>query len=113
GTAQSAFRVPFQIGLQGRLSVGQDPARQQFGRMFGTGPDGKPLTKEQYKLRLSRIVPNPFAEALALNDSLKLELTADQKTRLERLSSELAPKIDQLAEEMADILTSAGGNPDP
>ncbi len=111
--ANSAFRVPFQIGLQGRLTVGQDPARQQFGRMFGTGPDGKPLTKEEYKSRLTRIVPNPFLDVLAQNDSLKLGLTAEQKTTLKALSDTLAPKIDKLAEEMADVLTSAGSNPDP
>jgi hypothetical protein len=113
GSANSAFRVPFQIGLQGRLSVGQDPARQQFGRMFGTGPDGKPLSKEEYKTRLSRIVSNPFLLVIAQSDSLKLDLTAEQKTALRALSDEIAPKIDQLADEMADLLTSAGSNPDP
>ncbi len=111
--ANSAFRVPFQIGLQGRLTVGQDPARQAFGRMFGMGPDGKPLSKEAYKTRLSRIVPNPFVDVLALSDTFKLDLSADQKTRLKALSDELAPKIDQLAEDMAELLTSAGSNPDP
>ncbi len=109
----SPYRLPFQIGLQGRLTVGQDPARQQFGRMFGTGPDGKPLSKEGYKSRLSRIIPNPFFATLAQNDSLKLELTADQKSKLKALSDELAPKIDRIAEEMADVLTSAGNAPDP
>ena len=111
--ANSAFRVPFQVGLQGRLSVGQDPARQQFGRMFGTGPDGKPLTKEEYKVRLARVVPNPFLRTLGLDDSLKLGLTAGEKARLKVLSDELAPKVDAIADALADILTSAGNAPDP
>ena len=111
--ANSAFRVPFQIGLQGRLTVGQDPARQQIGRMFGTGPDGKPLSKEEWKTRLSRVVPNPFQRTMALNDSLKLDLSATQKARLTELSNDIAVKADKIAEDLADVLTSAGVAPDP
>ena len=111
--ANSAFRVPFQIGLQGRLTVGQDPARQQIGRMFGTGPDGKPLSKQEWKTRLARVVPNPFLRTLALDDSLKLALTTEQKSRLVTLSEAVAVKADKIAEELADVLTSAGVAPDP
>ena len=111
--ANSAFRVPFQIGLQGRLTVGQDPARQQIGRMFGTGPDGKPLSKEEWKTRLSRVVPNIFQHTLTLDDSLKLALTPAQKARLTELSNDIAVKADKIAEELADVLTSAGVAPDP
>ena len=111
--ANSAFRVPFQIGLQGRLTVGEDPARQQIGRMFGTGPDGKPLSKEEWKTRLARVVPNPFQRSMALDDSLKLALTTAQKARLTELSNVIAVKADKIAEELADILTSAGVAPDP
>ena len=111
--ANSAFRVPFQIGLQGRLAVGQDPARQQIGRMFGTGPDGKPLSREEWKTRLARVVPNPFQRTMQLDDSLKLALTVDQKARLKVLSEAIAVKADRIAEELADVLTSAGVAPDP
>jgi hypothetical protein len=111
--ANSAFRVPFQIGLQGRLTVGQDPARQQIGRMFGTGPDGKPLSKEEWKTRLARVVPNPFQRTMALDDSLKLALTAAQKARLTEFSNDIAVKADRIAEDLADVLTSAGVAPDP
>ena len=111
--ANSAYRVPFQVGLQGRLAIGQDPARQQIGRMFGTGPDGKPLSKEEWKTRLSRVVPNPFLRTIALDDSLKLALTADEKTRLKALSDDIAVKADKIADELADVLTSAGNAPDP
>ena len=111
--ANSAFRVPFQIGLQGRLTVGQDPARQQIGRMFGTGADGKPLSKEEWKTRLARVVPNIFQRTLTLDDSLKLALTTVEKTRLAELSNDIAVKADRIAEELADVLTSAGVAPDP
>ena len=111
--ANSAFRVPFQIGIQGRLTVGQDPARQQIGRMFGQGADGKPLSKEEWKTRLARLVPNPFLRTIALNDSLTLGLTPDQQTKLRALSEIIAIRADKLAEELADVLTSAGSAPDP
>jgi hypothetical protein len=111
--ANSAYRVPFQVGLQGRLTVGQDPARQQIGRMFGTGPDGKPLSKEEWKTRLARVVPNPFLQTIALDDSLKLGLTPDEKTKLKALSDDVAIKADKIADELADVLTSAGNAPDP
>ncbi|MEO5814016.1 MAG: carboxypeptidase regulatory-like domain-containing protein [Gemmatimonadaceae bacterium] len=108
----SAYRVPFQIGLQGRLSVGQDPARQQIGRIFGGGgPGGNSV--EAFKARLSRLVPNPFLATIALDDSLKLALTAEQKTKLKALSDEIAPIADKLAGEIAEILAQAGTAPDP
>jgi hypothetical protein len=115
GTADgrnSAFRVPFQIGLQGRLAVGQDPARQQVRQIFG-GPNGQPPTREQYKARMQRLVPNPFLTTVGLNDSLKLALTPEQTARLHALSDTLAPKVDRLTGEIADMLAGAGANPDP
>jgi hypothetical protein len=108
----SAFRVPFQIGLQGRLSVGQDPSRQQVRQIFA-GTDGKPPTREDYIARMSRLVPDPFLGTIALDDSLKLALTASQKTRLKALSDTLTPKTARITGEIADILVGAGSNPDP
>ena len=81
--------------------------------MFGTGADGKPLSKEEWKTRLARVVPNPFLRTIALDDSLKLALTADQKTKLKALSDDIAIKADKIAEELADVLTSAGNAPGP
>src|SRR5260221_368935 len=89
------------------------PLRTIAPRNSCSPPRSPSLSKEGYKSRLSRIIPNPFFATLAQNDSLKLELTADQKSKLKALSDELAPKIDRIAEEMADVLTSAGNAPDP
>lgn len=108
----SAYRIPFQIGLQGRLTVGQDPRSQQVRQIFG-GANGRAATREDYKARMQRLVPNPFLTTVGLNDSLKLELTAEQKTRLLALSDSLAPKVDKLVTEIADMLAGAGSNPDP
>ena len=108
----SAYRIPFQIGLQGRLTVGQDPRSQQVRQIFG-GANGRAATREDYKARMQRLVPNPFLTSIGLNDSLKLGLTAEQKTRLLALSDSLAPKVDKLVTEIADMLAGAGSNPDP
>ena len=40
----------------------------------------------------SRIVPNPFLQTIALDDSLKLSLTAAQTARLTALSDSLKPR---------------------
>ena len=108
----SAFRVPFQVGLQGRLTVGQDPARPNTRAMFA-GADGRPASKEELKSRMSRVVPNFFNLTLQQNDSLKLLLTAEQKTRLRALSDTLAPVVDRIAEDLAEIIVSSGAAPDP
>ncbi|HEY2066385.1 MAG TPA: carboxypeptidase regulatory-like domain-containing protein [Gemmatimonadaceae bacterium] len=108
----TAFRVPFQIGLQGRLSLGQDPARQQVRQLF-SGPNGQPPTRETYVARMQRLVPNPFLTTIALDDSLKLALTPEQKTRLQAQSDSLKPHTDKLVNEIADMLAAAGSNPDP
>jgi hypothetical protein len=112
GGRNSAYRVPFQIGLQGRLAVGQDPRSQQVRQIFG-GANGRAATREDYKARMQRLVPNPFLTTIALNDSLKLDLTAEQKVRLLALSDSLAPRVDKLVGEIADLLAGAGSNPDP
>ena len=108
----SAYRIPFQIGLQGRLNVGTDPRSQQVRQIFG-GAGGRAATREDYRARMQRLVPNPFLATIALDDSLKLGLTPDQKTRLLSLSDTLAPRVDRLVTEIADMLAGAGSNPDP
>lgn len=110
--ANSAYRVPFQIGLQARMSLGQDPARQQFRRIFA-GENGQPPTRDEFKARLARIIPDPFQGTIALDDSLALQLTPEQRARLGTLSAALAPRVERLAGEIADVLASGGSAPDP
>ncbi len=112
GGRNSAYRVPFQIGLQGRYTLGTDPRAQQVRQIFGSA-NGQPATREDYKARMQRLVPNPFLTTIALDDSLKLALTAEQKSQLRAHSDSLAPRVDKLVTEIADMLASAGGNPDP
>jgi hypothetical protein len=108
----TAYRIPFQIGLQGRLAVGTDPRSAQVRQIFG-GANGRAATREDYRARMQRLVPNPFLSTIALDDSLKLQLTAEQKTHLLALSDSLAPRVDKLVGEIADMLAGAGSNPDP
>jgi hypothetical protein len=112
GGRTGAYRIPFQIGLQGRLNVGQDPRSQQVRQIFG-GANGRAATRDDYKARMQRLVPNPFLATLALDDSLKLGLTVEQKSRLLSHSDSLAPRVDKLVTEIADMLAGAGSNPDP
>jgi hypothetical protein len=110
--SNSAYRIPFQIGLQGRLTVGEDPRSQQVRQIFG-GANGRAATREDYKARMQRLVPNPFLTTISLDDSLKLGLTDAQKAKLHALSDSLAPRVDKLIDEIADLLAGAGSNPDP
>jgi hypothetical protein len=82
-------------------------------RQLFAGPDGKPPTRDEYIARMSRLVPNPFLQTIALDDSLKLALTAQQKAQLTARSDSLKPKSDKIVGEIADILIGAGRNPDP
>ena len=112
--SRNAFRVPFQLAIQGRLTLGTDPARQQMNGVFGGGRGGARLTAADFRERLARAVPNPFREILDLNDSLKLELTPDQKTKLTTLGDTLQAKSDTIVGSLAQTLGGTDAkNADP
>jgi hypothetical protein len=109
---RNAFRVPFQIAIQGRLALGTDPARQQFNNVVGRGA-GR-LTPEALKARMTRLVPNAFFDIIAINDSLKLELTPDQISRLQTSGDAFKVKADSMVDKVAGILgDTTVKNPDP
>ena len=103
--SRNAFRVPFQLAVQARLALGQDPARQQMNAVLG-GRGGNRPTASDFRERLARAIPNPFTRILELNDSLKLELTADQKSRLQLKGDSLQVKADTLIGTLAQTLGS-------
>jgi len=110
---RNAFRVPFQLAIQGRLTLGTDPARQQFNNVIGRGAGGR-LNPEALKARMTRLVPNAFLDIIAVNDSAKLELTPDQITRLQTAGDAFKLKSDSLIDKVANILgDSTQKNPDP
>ncbi|HET9636665.1 MAG TPA: carboxypeptidase regulatory-like domain-containing protein [Gemmatimonadaceae bacterium] len=110
---RNAFRVPFQIAIQGRLTLGTDPARQQFNNVVGRGAGGR-MNPEALKARMTRLVPNAFLDIIAINDSAKLDLTPDQIAKLQTAGDAFKVKSDSLIEKVANILgDSTVKNPDP
>ncbi|HEU4878088.1 MAG TPA: hypothetical protein VFT21_01490, partial [Gemmatimonadaceae bacterium] len=103
--SRNAFRVPFQLAVQARLTLGVDPARQQMNAVFG-GRGGRASVAD-FRERLARAVPNPFRQILEVNDSAGLLLTADQKAKLALLGDSLQVKADTLVGSLAQTL---GGN---
>jgi hypothetical protein len=111
--SRNAFRVPFQLAVQARLTLGVDPARQQINGVFG-GRAGGRLTASDFRERLARAVPNPFRQILDLNDSLKLDLTVDQKAKLTTLGDTLQAKADTIVGSLAQTLGGTDArNADP
>ncbi|MEO8580799.1 MAG: hypothetical protein ABI469_11165, partial [Gemmatimonadales bacterium] len=110
---RNAFRVPFQLAIQGRLTLGTDPARQQFNNAIGRGAGGR-MNPEALKARMTRLVPNAFLDIIAVNDSAKLELTSDQVARLQTAGDAFKVKSDSLIDKVANILgDTTVKNPDP
>jgi hypothetical protein len=111
---RNAFRVPFQIAIQGRLTLGTDPARQQFNNVVGRGPGGGRMNPEALKARMTRLVPNAFLDIIAINDSAKLELTPDQIAKLQASGDAFKIKADSLIDKVANILgDTTVKSPDP
>jgi hypothetical protein len=110
---RNAFRIPFQIAIQGRLALGTDPARQQFNNVIGRGAGGR-LNPEALKARMTRLVPNAFLDIIAVNDSAKLDLSPDQIAKLQSAGDAFKVKSDSLIDKVANILgDSTEKNPDP
>jgi Carboxypeptidase regulatory-like domain len=109
---RNAFRIPFQIAVQGRLALGTDPARQQFNNVVGGGR-GR-LSADALKARMTRLVPNAFLDIIAVNDSAKLELTPDQMTKLKAAGDSFQVKADSLIDRVANMLADTTvKSPDP
>jgi hypothetical protein len=110
---RNAFRVPFQLSVQARLTLGTDPARQQFNNAIGRGAGGR-LNPDALKARMTRLVPNAFLDIIAVNDSAKLELTPDQIAKLQAGGDAFKVKADSLVDRVATILgDTTVKSPDP
>jgi hypothetical protein len=109
---RNAFRVPFQLAIQGRIALGTDPARQQFNNVVGGGR-GR-LSAEALKGRMTRLLPNAFLDIIAINDSANLELTPDQISKLQSSGDAFKVKADSLIDRVANMLADTTvKNPDP
>jgi len=111
---RNAFRVPFQIAIQGRLALGTDPARQQFNNAIGRGPNGSRMNPEALKARMTRLVPNAFLDIISINDSAKIDLTPDQIAKLQSSGDAFKVRADSLIDKVANMLgDTTVKNPDP
>jgi hypothetical protein len=78
------------------------------------GARGNRATAADFRERLARAIPNPFQRILEVDDSLRLELTPDQKSRLAEMRDSLQVKADTLIGTLAQTLGSNDArNADP
>ena len=108
GTA-NAFRAPFQITLQARLSVGPDPMRDRLRGIFGGAQNGRggPSMLD----RLTSAVPSLVDSVIARKDSLAL--TDAQMGKLRALADSIKTTNAPLADSLAAEIKKAGNNPNP
>ena len=127
----TAYRPPFQIGIQARLTIGPDRVRQAldamraggggggFGGGFGGGGGGfggaggfRPqLSVEALVARIDSALPNPAGVALTMRDSLKLD--SGQAVLLEPLRDSLAARNAVRVDSLRRALQKVGNTPAP
>ena len=114
----NGISVPFQIGLNARLMVGPDRAREAidavrgaaFGGRGGGRGGGGPGGPGAGGFAAALANFNPVLQILNQRDSLKL--TEEQVTKLQLVSDTLNAKNTALAEEVRKDVETAGANPD-
>ena len=73
---------PFSITIEGRLSVGADPAYQPLDRLIKqTAAPGR--SREELRAELAARIPNPALQVMALDSALRLSLDASQRAHLQ------------------------------
>jgi hypothetical protein len=102
---------PFTLTLQGRWTFGVDPIRQPLLSMFNSvrGQGRKP---EQIRDELSRTIPNPAAQVLALADTLRLGISPGQREALRVAADSLSRQLALLADSLARAISTAEGSAD-
>ncbi len=111
GAGANAFRVPFSLGLQARLAIGPDPARDRLRQVFGDPGARGADASAAFNDRFARLVPNPIDTILALRDSLAL--TPPQLGSLTTLRDSLRARNAPLADSLRARLAAAQSAPDP
>lgn len=109
--ANSAFLVPFQLGLKGQIKLGMDPVKAQIKAVTG-GTNGLPPSVQQIKDRILKGVPYPVKNLIDQADSLGLDLTRDQRIKLNDIANTYSKGIDSVGDVVAKMLMDAGPRPD-
>lgn len=114
----NAFRPPFQIGIQMRLTIGPDRMREALDRMrgggrFGGGAGGGGAfgTPSALMARLEAMAPNPARIALDLKDSILLD--SAQVVRLTVIRDSLDARNQARIDTLSRVITREGSNADP
>ena len=107
----NAFRAPFQLALQARLSVGPDPTRSRLQAAFGSGRGAAGGAGGNFLSRIDRLMPSPVKAILALRDTLGL--SGDQAAKLQSLSDSLDTKNAVLADSVRVLVEKAGNGANP
>lgn len=117
--AVSAFRQPFQVGLQFRYALGPDPVRDRLRAAFGGGAGAGGAAGGQggqsgpgggFGGGLSRLLAlNPIKQLLAIDS---LQLTPEQRTRLQPLADSLDAQGQAAVKAFQERIEKAGANPD-
>lgn len=109
--ARNPFGVPFQLTLRGQISLGTDPGRARLRTLAGSGKSDS-ASLRGVKERVLKQVPYPLDSLLKLADSLKLELSSDQRTGVADAATKYRLFVDARGDEFAVLLTSNNGRPD-
>jgi hypothetical protein len=123
----TAYRPPFQIGIQARLTIGPDRVRQALDAMragggfrggLGGGPAGfgmggfRPeFTPAILIARIDSALPNPARVVLAMRDSLKLD--SGQIALLTPVADSLDAHKKVAVDSLRRVFERLGTSPDP
>jgi hypothetical protein len=106
GRAPGSSRNPFTIIIQGRYTLGTDPVRQPLLNVFSSiRAQGR--TPQQLREALAKTIPNPPAQLLALEDSLGLHLSPDQRERLHAVADSMGRRLALLADTLARAISTS------
>ncbi|MGI9089581.1 MAG: Spy/CpxP family protein refolding chaperone, partial [Gemmatimonadaceae bacterium] len=99
--SRSAYRQPFVLALQARLTLGPDP-RDRFRQIFAARTDSSTLA--------AAAVMNPITQIVQMRDTLKL--TDDQVAKLTVISDTLAARAQAVAMAIrAEVQKKGAGDP--
>ncbi|HET7234424.1 MAG TPA: carboxypeptidase regulatory-like domain-containing protein [Longimicrobium sp.] len=101
-------RAPFELVLEGRVTLGRDPAYQPLERLVaGTAATGR--SPAVLRDQLARTIPNLPAQVLSVDSGVALALTPAQRERLAgralAAGAVLAPLSDSLAQVTGELET--------
>lgn len=101
--ARNPYRTPFTLTIQGRWTVGSDPVRQPITTMINA-TRGRGRSASQIREQLNRI-PNLFLQVLGAADSLRLNLSAEQRTQLRTAGDSVTVRFTGLADSLAAAIS--------